>query len=390
MRRPTVIAAASLATAASLAAAPARAQPPIAERPLPAPARTWSHEFTNVLLVQPLADGSAFALDIGEAMVVRLDARTGAAARVGRTGAGPLEYRQPGQMVRLPGDTIVIYDSQLARLLYVSPQGAPVRSTPYAKDIVSALGKPQPLFADARGHWYGLVLPPLTPGKPFTLQDSMPVARMDGATAATWDTVTRVVFQGQAGMTPTMGGDGKLHLALPLADLLPADDLTLLPDGRLVVLRGDRYALEWYGADGGRQRTVTVGGTRYPITAADRARIAADTRRTLEDAIKLQLRNAPAGAQIPEIVIDDPATWPERTPLTRRGMRAGDDGRLYVPVSCQRVSLVCVDVLDANGTRLARWRLPEGARFLAAGRGTLHVVTKDEDDLQYVNVYRVP
>jgi hypothetical protein len=54
------------------------------------------------------------------------------------------------------------------------------------------------------------------------------------------------------------------------------------------------------------------------------------------------------------------------------------------------VALVCVDVLDANGRRLARWRLPAEARFLAAGKGTIYAVTKDEDDLQYLNVYRVP
>lgn len=79
---------------------------PIAERPLPAATRTFDHEFTNALFVQPLKSGSMLESDGSDMTVVYLDNRTGSGRVVGRTGSGPLEYRTAGQLLLLPGDTV--------------------------------------------------------------------------------------------------------------------------------------------------------------------------------------------------------------------------------------------------------------------------------------------
>lgn len=363
---------------------------PIAERPLPSATREFSYEFTNAVVVQPLRSGSVFVSDGSDATLVFLDARTGAGRVVGRIGSGPLEYRTAGQLLLLPGDSVAMYDVAQARMLIVSPTGQPVRTQSWGSDIMSALARPQPFGVDSRGRVFGLQLPPISPQSGMTIPESLPIARLASMTASRTDTVGRA-SQGQSySAAPSMGADGKIHMAMPLSMILPADEPVVLPDGRLAVLRGDRYVVEWI-ADGAPPKvSAPVPSTRAPLSAADKKVIGDETRELMRTSMKAGARMLPAGQTMPEIVVDEPASWPTTRPHFLRGARAGFDGRLYVPVMCASAAEKCMDVLDASAKRVARYRLPKGSRLQAAGAGVVYLVGKDEDDLEYVRIHRIP
>ncbi len=379
-----------LAAAATALMSSSVAAQAIAERPLPAPTRTFTYEFTNVVAVQPLPGGSLLAADMNDMNLVYLDGRTGAGRVVGRTGSGPLEYRTVGQLLLLPGDTVAMYDAAQARMLLVSPTGAPVRTVSWGTDMLAALSRPQIFATDRRGRVYGLQLPPLDPQRGMIVPDTLPVVRMASITATRIDTIARV-WQGQEMRAqPSMGADGKIHMAMPLTLLLPADEPAVLPDGRLAVVRGDRYVVEWIAEDGTRRSSAPVPSTRLPVTAADRKNIADETRTQAEAGMKQGARMLPAGTAMPELVLDEPPSWPATRPHFNRGVRAGTDGRLFVPVPCVAAGARCLDVLDTQAKRVARYKLPKSGRVLAAGTGVIYVVAKDEDDLEYVYVHRIP
>ncbi len=377
----------AVAPIAPVATAPAQA---VAERALPATTRTFNYEFTNAAVVQPLRSGSLLVSDASEMSVVYLDSRTGAGRVVGRTGSGPLEYRTPGQLLLLPGDTTAVYDAMQARLLLISPAGQPIRTVSWGTDVMALLSRPQPFAIDGRGRVFGLQLPPITPGAGFVIPESLPVVRMGSLTATRVDTIASV-SQGQSfNPTPGMGADGKIHMAMPLSMVLPADEPLLLPDGRLAILRGDRYVVEWISDGASSKVSAPIASSRNALSAADRKAISDETRAALDANMKMGARMLPAGATMPQIVIDEPDRWPETRPHFQRGAKAGLDGRLYVPVMCVSAADKCFDVLDAQAKRVARYRLPKKGRLLAAGNGEVYVVSKDEDDIEYVNVHRIP
>jgi hypothetical protein len=179
-------------------------------------------------------------------------------------------------------------------------------------------------------------------------------------------------------------------MAMPMSMILPADEPVVLPDGRLAVLRGDRYVVEWIADGAAPKVSAPVPSTRAPLSAADKKVIADETRALMQSSMKQGARMLPAGQTMPELVVDEPAAWPATRPHFVRGARAGFDGRLYVPVMCVSAADKCIDVLDASAKRVARYRLPKGSRFLAAGAGVVYVISKDEDDLEYVHVHRIP
>ncbi len=382
----------SLLGAALLSSLPlaAMAAQPIAERQLPAPTRTFSYEFTNAQFVQPLKSGSLLVSDGSDMNVVYLDTRTGAGRLVGRTGSGPLEYRTAGQILLLPGDTTALYDAAQARLLLISPAGEPVRTVRWGADVTALLTRPQPFAVDQRGRVFGVQLPPLSPETGMVIPESLPVVRMASLTATRIDTLTRA-SQGQSySAMPSMGADGKIHMTMPLSMVLPADEPVLMPDGRLAILRGDRYVVEWFADGVAPKVSAPVPSARTALSAADKKAIGDETRTLMQSQMKQGARMLPAGAVMPDLVVDEPPGWPETRPHFLRGAKSGFDGRLYVPVMCVSAADKCFDVLDAQAKRVARYRLPKQGRLLAAGAGVVYVISKDEDDLEYVNVHRIP
>lgn len=84
----------------------------------------------SVVGMESLSDGKLVVADARQAGLCLFDA-TGRFMRVvGRRGNGPGEFRAIASIDRLPGDSILVFDSKLGRLSVVSPAGAVVRSIP--------------------------------------------------------------------------------------------------------------------------------------------------------------------------------------------------------------------------------------------------------------------
>lgn len=117
--------------------------------------------FSQVSAIHELRDGSIIVVDGIERIVTRVDRQLAAASPLGRQGAGPREYRGPVTVLAMPGDSAVIFDGGLTRLLYVRPDGqlgdfvstAHLSSSANVGGMMSAT-RFVPSRVDARGNLY--------------------------------------------------------------------------------------------------------------------------------------------------------------------------------------------------------------------------------------------
>jgi len=84
------------------------------------------------------------------------------------------------------------------------------------------------------------------------------------------------------------------------------------------------------------------------------------------------------------------ADWPDVAPAFRYGRAivspAGDLWvERYVPVGQQPV----IDVFDGSGKKTGEVQLPAGCRVVGFGRGTVYLARTDQDDLQWLERYRI-
>lgn len=93
--------------------------------------------------VQRLADGRLILVDGGSSELRIFDADGRFEQTIGRSGEGPGEFRWPEWIRVLPGDSLLVYDSQLQRVSLFSPDHRHIRST-----NLGEAGKPIGAFAD--------------------------------------------------------------------------------------------------------------------------------------------------------------------------------------------------------------------------------------------------
>lgn len=102
-----------------------------------------NHEFTSVAGGAVLSDGRVAVMD-GALAELRIYSPAGEHIRtLGRKGSGPEEFQSPTLAGRLPGDTLVVFDSERRWLALVHPDGGFGRSFILGEEagsFVSALG----------------------------------------------------------------------------------------------------------------------------------------------------------------------------------------------------------------------------------------------------------
>lgn len=369
---------------------PLGGQQPVVEEPLGTAYRTYAEQFTDIGYALPLADGSLMISDFGEMTLWRLDGRTGAALPVGRKGLGPQEYQVVGQLLRLPGDTVAMYDAAQARMLLVTAAGEPVRTITLTSNRLELLRLPQSFATDARGRIYAHVFAPPSTKARDSARSYIDVVRLPSLTSARYDTLTRLWFEHLPSVHSTSPATQVLRVRVNLTSLYPSDAALVRASGELVVLRGDRYRVEFVDASGVTQREVQVTGATYPLTREEREALVQRTRDGTAKGTAHARRLLDAQVPMPPVVIEEPDEWPAQKPFFRPGARISDNGRLHVPVDCAVPGRQCLDVLNADGVRRVRYRLPTGARFLTASDQFLFLALRDADDLETVRAYRAP
>jgi hypothetical protein len=77
-------------------------------------------------------------------------------------------------------------------------------------------------------------------------------------------------------------------------------------------------------------------------------------------------------------------------PFVARETFAQPNGNVWVLRSHKAADAPIYDVFDAGSRMIARVSVPARARVVGFGTGTVYVVRRDADDLEYLQRYRAP
>jgi hypothetical protein len=254
---------------AALACGPAESQTLNLESKLPA-------SFGGLSNVVELRDGRVAFADTKAKLFLRGDLKSGKVDTIGRrvdslskAGSGN-EYRFPGWVAHLAGDTIALVDFGAIRTTAWSESGRPLGVLP----IKEVAGNTPVLLYDTVGHGYKIdyqaVIGGGEPGR--TLRpDSIPVLRYAMKTGMV-DTVALLAGPEYGDAT---FGEQVQQAAKVFA---PNDFFGVLPDGTAWVARGRENRVDWRSPDGRWTVGKTHGYTRVPVTQADKDRVLAQVR----------------------------------------------------------------------------------------------------------------
>jgi hypothetical protein len=226
--------------------------------------------------VVELRDGLVMFTDTKEKLFLRADLKSGKVDTLGRRvdsliPTGPAgEYRFPGWVAHLGGDTVALVDFGAIRTTRWDERGRPLNVLP----IKSISGETPVLLYDTVGYGYKIdyqaILGGGEPGRSVR-PDSIPVLRIALKTGAV-DTVAHL-------SAPEYGdatfGEQVQQAAKVFA---PSDHFGVLPDGTAWVARGRGNSVDWRSPDGSWRRGQPRPYTKLPVTQADKDRVLAQVR----------------------------------------------------------------------------------------------------------------
>jgi hypothetical protein len=373
---------------------------------LGAPEKVFDATFTNVSGFRELADGRLIISDFGEKTVQVLDPRSSAPSPVGRQGAGPGEWGLATRLWSLPGDSTLLPDPINGRFLLIGPDAKPVTTFRIAESSPANFGNLAGVDAQG-GMYFERVRPPANPGLLAPSPGIVDILRYDRSSQRT-DTVGQLQrAKGETSGAKTLpGGMVQSYTNLPLATI---DVSVVTPEGRVAVVRGTDYRIDWIGRDGRLVRGPAAQPSQIRVTTAEKEAFVKSQIRPGQISVRGPLTGSagPAGGgsgaagarsggavAIPQGVrLDDPdMTWPEvKPPFLSGAVVAAPDGRVWVHrTRAYNDSVPVYDVFDASGKVVQRVSLPKGTRLVGFGRGVVYLVRPDEDDLLRVGRYRLP
>jgi hypothetical protein len=383
-----------LLLATALAVAPAPAQQ-IALRELPKPSREIDEPFSFVTGAVEFKGGQLIVADGTEGTLSVVDFARGTRTALGRQGSGPGEYRTPAGIFRLHGDTIWVLDAAQMRMVAFNPDLTPGTGFPFITfDQQTSTALTAPYFMDPRGRLYASAMA-IQAGRAggnasMVIPDSVAVVRVDPRDKTARLELTRVRFPTSG--KPEMKQQGnafKYTMAFP--GLVASDPWTVFPDGRIAILRGSTYTVEYIGTDGKHTSPVRIAYEHIKVTEADRKAEMDEAKRRMVEQGKAVQKMMPANITI-DFELTPPEKWPDEYPaVSPLGAIAAPDGRLWAkrgtPIRLGREQW---DVIDPSGKLVARWQLPAKVTLVAVGQNVVYTVRTDEDDLRYVQRVEIP
>jgi hypothetical protein len=351
-----------------------------APRVLDKPQAELAEPFTNVGSVRELRDGRVLVVDNGDRALYVVDFTAGTSTQVGRPGSGPAEYRIPGTLLALAGDTTLLTDAGNNRLLVLGPDARPVTELTEAWPLPNGRrGTRLPRAIDGQGRGYFFSSPARAEPTTSTVlvqQDTVALVRAHRG-AAVEDSVGYIHLAPRR--ITTTATAGKLTGVQVMTMPFPAQDAwQAFADGAVAIARVRDYRVEWLLPDGRRVTGRPIAFDRVKVTELD-------TRELVVGARSARSGGSPGGA--PAGGGSPPALhWPEvKPPFPFSGVLAGTDGRLWVLRHGRAGDpRVHYDVIDRQGAVAVRVDVPNGCRIVGFGARSIYVVRKDADDLQYL------
>ena len=318
----------------------------------------------HVSAAHELADGRILISDAKNTSVSVLDPKTGALTRVGSAGVGPDQYVQPGGFYRGQTGTTLLLDRAQQRVMRISPKAEFTGTYSIARkgEQSSSSADHDLQRLDARGFAYftdrAAVLDRAGMGTPAPLQlvRFEPNAQRRDIVAELRRPETKTI-QTSPNSTISRSVTGS-----------PADGWGVAPDGRVAVVRGQPYRVDWISPTGAITRGPDIAVDPIPMTQADRdAFIAASAARGGGASVGLA-GGAPGGGGI------EPMFAATKAPFSPDDVIVSPDAQVWVPRSRPfGATTVVVDVFDARGQRIDRVELPEKSRIVGFGSGALYV-----------------
>lgn len=258
-----------LTLVAILSCGPAESQTLALDAKLPARFGTLSN-------VVELRDGRVLFVDTKSKLFLRGDLKSGKVDTIGsrvdslpKTGSVG-QYRFPGWVAHLAGDTVALVDFSAIRTTLWNEAGRPLGVLP----IKPVAGNTPVLLYDTVGHGYKIdyqaVLGGGEPGR-LLRPDSIPVLRFTIKGGA----VDTVAFLAGPEYGDASFGDQVQQAAKVFA---PNDFFGVLPDGTAWIARGRENRVDWRSPEGRWTHGKTHAYTPMPVTQADKDRVLAQVR----------------------------------------------------------------------------------------------------------------
>jgi hypothetical protein len=280
----------------------------------------------------------------------------------------PGEYKFPGWVARLAGDTVALVDFSALRTTLWSEQGQPLRVLP----IAQVAGTAPVLVYDTMGHGYKIDFKAMLEPEPgqTTRPDSVPVLRIE-LRGGKVDTVARL-------SAPEFGeavfGKQKQQAAKVFA---PNDFFGVLANGTAWVARGRDNRVDWRAPDGSWRRGKSRKYTSQPVTQADRDRVLA------------QVREQGKQYGMPQDLEIQYPFAETKPPFDFALGRPNGEVWLQRPRTQEDASLV-YDVYNGQGAWQREVSFPAGASLAGFGEsGAIYASLKNEDGTKTVGRYRL-
>ena len=393
----------AVALAAQIIAGPsltAQMLPPV--RPLGPVAKVSPPDILgSVSMVRPLSDGSVLVNDFVRRQIVLLDRNfklvRGIVDATTATG-GPMGGSFYG-LLPFKGDTSLVVDPSSLSMLVVDATGEVVRvmALPSVNDALLMIGGPYGTPGiDAHGRWIFLGGPAATrpsseatPAAIHVSVDTAPLRRVDLATREreilTYLKIPSESFTFLRDSTDRISGLIRQMNPAPIVD-----GWALMPDGRVAVVRGKDYHVDWLGLEGKWTPAPKVPFNWERLDAADKQRLVdssmAAYRKEREqpnrDDAKEPGSPPPSTARgrvdvqmTVRMEIDDSQDY--RPAFLRGSVRADTDGNLWVRTTVPTNAGAIYDVINGQGQLVDRVRLPFGRVISGFGPGVVYLGVLD-------------
>ncbi|HEV8150709.1 MAG TPA: hypothetical protein VGP61_11040 [Gemmatimonadales bacterium] len=364
-------------------------------RDLPKPAKEIDDPFSLILTAREYRPGQLLVSDGVEAQVSLVDFARGVRTPLGRKGAGPGEYTIAAGFFRLAGDTLWILDGAgaAARIVAFQPDlkpGTTFRLQLFdQQDTTIVQGS---MFGDSRGRLYSTAMKFKIGGTGVVIPDSMDLVWFDPrAGTRTTRTVVARVRTPSTGKQDIQNNGGHIKVSIPFPGLVAADAWAAFPDGRVAIVRGAGYRVEFLLPDGSKPAPTTIAYERYKVTEEDKQAELDAVRKQAVQQMAMMRKLMPANVTL-DIAVTPPPSWPaEYPPVALLSVLPAPNGDLWVKRSVPaRLQREHWDVIDRSGKLVARWQLPPKTSIVAVGTGGVYTARIDEDDLRYVQRVELP
>ena len=366
----------------ALFAASSQAQNQPAPVELTRPDATLDEQFSLLRGARELPDGKLLVSDWIEQRVAVVDFARGSVTNRGRVGSGPVEFRLPAALLPFRGDSTLLVDVGNSRLAVLDGSGNIRRTL-----SPTAGGASSPTGADANGRVY-FSIPAWQAQRPLA-GDTVEIASVnaDGTDARTLGRMH--------GYTPAPQNSPTDGPRLPLIVFAQQDAFAVAPSGRIVIVRGRDYSLEWI--ENGRSVAKGPAHAGRPVPATQAERVAYARQFVMSSPMSGKgeggtMGHTPAsfasGEQLNAMIRR--STFAPNLPFFRGDIRVDAQNRVWVSRWNRATEPRTYDVFDATGKRIASFRLRADRHIIAVGQRHVHVVYTDSDGLQTLERYPLP